>query len=464
MTDENLEQKILRIGNPVTMLRNSPAGHYEFPIPNEFSNWGDEQAAWHHTAVLFDQSFHMTDVYFRGSNLKDFFATIAVNSFATFGPDRAKQLVTVNPDGHVIGDGILFGLGREEFSLVGRPGAPDYVAFMAERGGFDVEVTRDLRSMDRDGRRLTFRYQLQGPNALAVLEKACGSALPEIKFFNIGHFAIAGVQVRALNHTMSRHIGLEITGPSEHSVAVKEALLAAGHEFGLREGGALSYATTPTESGWIPSPTPAIYSGDGMRAYREYLPGGSWEGMASIGGSFVSDSIADYYQTPWDLGYGRHIKFDHDFTGREALERLAVQPHRQKVWLRWNDQDVTSAIARSYFGGDNRTKRLGVPSSVYSTLPFDIVHARGRMVGLSTYCGYTVNVGSWSSLAMIDESEVKEGREVTVVWGEPESTRKPVAEAHRQTEIRATISTASLVNLAGRVAQRLLPVGQPRHL
>ena len=304
MTAENLEQKIRRIGNPVTMMRNSPQGHYEFPIPSEFSNWGDEQAAWQHTAVLFDQSFHMTDVYFRGANLKDFFSSIAVNSFATFGPDKAKQLVTVNPEGHVIGDGILFGLGKEEFSLVGRPAAPDYAAFMAETGDFDIEVTRDLRSVERNGRRLIFRYQLQGPNALAVLEKAYGSALPKIKFFNIGHFEIAGVPVRALNHTMSRHTGLEITGPSEHSAAVKEALLAAGEEFGLREGGAMSYATTPTESGWIPSPTPAVYSGDAMRPYREYLPGTSWEGMASIGGSFVSDRVEDYYQTPWDLGYG----------------------------------------------------------------------------------------------------------------------------------------------------------------
>jgi vanillate/3-O-methylgallate O-demethylase len=67
MTAENLEQKIRRIGNPVTMMRNSPQGHYEFPIPSEFSNWGDEQAAWRNTAVLFDQSFHMTDVYFRGA-------------------------------------------------------------------------------------------------------------------------------------------------------------------------------------------------------------------------------------------------------------------------------------------------------------------------------------------------------------------------------------------------------------
>jgi vanillate/3-O-methylgallate O-demethylase len=444
MTAENLEEKIRRIGNPVTMMRNSPAGHYEFPIPSEYSNWGDEQAAWQHTAILFDQSFHMTDVYFRGSALKEFFSTIAVNSFAAFGPDKAKQLVTVNPDGHVIGDGILFGLGEEEYSLVGRPAAPDYAAFMAEAGGWDIEVTRDLRSLDRGGQRLIFRYQLQGPNALAVLEKAHGAPLPDIKFFNIGHFDIASVPVRALNHTMSRHVGLELTGPSEHSAVVKQSLLAAGEEFGLREGGAMSYATTPTESGWIPSPTPAIYSGDAMLPYREYLSGRSWEGMASIGGSFISEFITDYYQTPWDLGYGRHVRFDHDFVGRPALERLADQPHRQKVWLRWNDDDVTTAIARSYFGGPDRTKRLGVPSSVYSTLPFDTVHDGGRMVGLSTYSGYTVNVGGWSSLAMIDEAEATDGREVTVVWGEPSPTGKPIVEAHKQIEIRATISMNSL--------------------
>ncbi|MCI2422130.1 aminomethyl transferase family protein [Saccharopolyspora sp. K220] len=441
---ESLEQKIQRIGNPVAMMRNSPAGHYEFPIPNEFSNWGDEQRAWNNTAVLFDQSFHMTDVYFRGSRLKEFFASIAVNSFATFGPNKAKQLVTVSPDGFVIGDGILFGLGEEEFSLVGRPSAPNYAAYRAETGDFDIEVTRDVRSLERNGQRLIFRYQLQGPTALDVLAKAYGKALPKVKFFNIGHFEIAGVRVRALNHTMSRHTGLEITGPSEFSAQVKEALLIAGEEFGLREGGALSYATTPTESGWIPSPTPAIYSGDALRPYREYLLGTSWEGMASLGGSYVADSIEAYYQTPWDLGYGRHVKFDHDFTGREALEKLADQPHRQKVWLRWNDDDVATAIARSYFGGADRTKRLGVPSSVYSTCPFDVVHVDGRQVGLSTYSGYTTNVGSWSSLAMIDEADVQDGREVTVVWGEPDDTAKPIVEAHRQIEIRATVSTTSL--------------------
>ena len=41
-----------------------------------------------------------------------------------------------------------------------------------------------------------------------------------------------------------------------------------------------------------------------MKAYREWLPANGYEGTGSLGGSFYSDDIADYYLTPYDLGYG----------------------------------------------------------------------------------------------------------------------------------------------------------------
>ena len=66
MTKLSLEQKIKRAGNPVTMLRNSQAGAYVFPIAPEFSNWRDEKEEWRKTAILFDQSYHMTDLYVQG--------------------------------------------------------------------------------------------------------------------------------------------------------------------------------------------------------------------------------------------------------------------------------------------------------------------------------------------------------------------------------------------------------------
>jgi glycine cleavage system aminomethyltransferase T len=193
------------------------------------------------------------------------------------------------------------------------------------------------------------------------------------------------------------------------------------------------------ESGWLPSPTPAIYAGEKMKAYREWLPAESFEGRASIGGSFVSKRIEDYYQTPWDIGYGSLVKFDHDFIGREALEKAAAGSHRKKVTLSWNDDDVIAVFA-TMFQAENRAKYMDLPASHYSILPFDTILKNGKMVGLSTYPVYTSNGRRWISLSMVDPAECPDGTEVTVIWGEPNGgTRKPVVERHVQREIRAVV-------------------------
>jgi glycine cleavage system aminomethyltransferase T len=446
-----LEDKIRHIGSPVRMLRDAPVGAYPFPIRSEYTNWRDEQEAWRKGLVLMDQSFHMTDFYFKGPDVHRLLSDVAVNSFATFGKDKAKQLVGCNPDGYVIADAILFGLNDDEVSIVGRAALPNWVAYHAETGGYDVSITRDLQTSLNGRERLIFRYQLQGPDALSVIHKAHGGPIAHIKFFNIGSFIIAGCPVRALNHTMSgvpgqELTGLEMWGPVEHRERVLEALLQAGEEFGLQQVGARAYPTMAIESGWIPSPTPAIYSGEELRPYREWLSASSWEASASLGGSFVSDDIEDYYQTPWDMGLDRLVKFDHDFIGREALERAADQPHRRKVWLRWNDEDATLVYASSLFGREDRAKYMDLPVANYSTLSFDQVLVDGELVGLSTTTGYSANVRGWLSLAMVDEERAVDGAQVTVVWGEEGGgSRKPTVERHVQSEVRATVHTKPLI-------------------
>ena len=435
----SLEAKLKLFPSPVEMLRHSPTGGYEFPFPAQHTNWRDEQEAWQNSVVLFDQSFHMTDVYFEGSDVNRLLSDVGVNSLKNFGANKAKQLVACNHDGYVIGDAILFGHTDDKVSVVGRPSVPNWVQFHAETGGYDVKITRDERTVSNDGSRLIYRYQIQGPNALDLIKKVHEGEFPDIKFFNLGDLKIAGRKVRALNHNMSRMGGLELHGPVEDRDVVLEAVQKAGPEFGLLLGGSRAYSTVSPESGWIPSPMPAIYSGEKIKPYREWLSGSGFEACASLGGSYYSDKIEDYYQTPWDLGYGKHIKFDHEFIGREALEKMADQPHRRKVWLKWNDEDVLKVFA-SQLGTGDRFKYMETPNAYYAILPFDKVLVGDRLVGLSTYTVYTANVRCWFSLAMVDES-VEDGTKVTVVWGEEEGgSRKPIVERHVQTDIRATIS------------------------
>ena len=318
-------------------------------------------------------------------------------SFANFAVDKAKQFVATNPDGYVIGDAILFYLDEDLLSLVGRPSVHNWVQFHAETGDYDVTCERDERAaVNPDNRRL-YRYQVQGPTALEVLTKANGGPLPEIKFFNMGRITIGGHEVRALHHGMSGVPGLELFGPWSEGAEVKAAIVEAGQEFGLKQVGSRVYATNTLESGWIPCPLPAVFSGDDMKAYREWLPADWYEGTGSLGGSLYSDDISDYYMTPYDLGYGGFVKFDHDFIGRAALEEIAKSPKRQKVTLAWHGEDVARAMETMFHRGE-RAKYIDLPLSNYSTWPNDRLMRDGKLVGVSTFSGYSSNESSMLSL------------------------------------------------------------------
>jgi len=444
----SLQDVLDSAANPVDLLRNAQAGPNVYPgVPAEFSNWRDEQMAWQQTCVLYNQSYHMADLAVNGPDALRLLSALAVNSFEGFAVDRAKHFVPCTPAGHVIGDVILFHLAESSFNLVGRAPALNWIMYHAETGDYDVELAFDQRTaMRTDGKRKSYRFQVQGPNAMQVIEKVLGETPPELKFFHMTTLTIAGKKVRALRHGMAGQPGWELFGPWEEEAAVREAIVGAGEEFGLKQVGGRAYGSNALESGWIPSPLPAVYTGDDLKAYREWLPADGYEARASIGGSFVSDDIEDYYFTPWDLGYGGYVKFDHDFIGRDALERMAQEPQRHKVTLALDDDDVTRAIG-TMFQRDGRAKFFDWPNAVYSMHPYDRVTVDGETVGVSTWVGYSAGEGKALTLAVVDEEHAEPGTEVTFVWGEEDGgTRKPTVEPHVQTEIRAIVSQVPYVD------------------
>jgi syringate O-demethylase len=152
--------------------------------------------------------------------------------------------------------------------------------------------------------------------------------------------------------------------------------------------------------------------------------------------------------TPWELGYGHIVKFDHDFIGRAALEKKAKGPHRQKVTLALDSDQISKVLATAFQKRD-RAKFVEFPSAVYSMHPFDRVLMNGKTVGLSTWVGYSSNEGKMLTLAMVDEEYSKPGLEVALLWGEPNGgSAKPTVEPHIQMEIPAIVSPVPYAEVA----------------
>ncbi|HEY6496967.1 MAG TPA: hypothetical protein VIZ43_27130 [Trebonia sp.] len=443
MGSESLEAAIARAGSPVELLRQSKARATAFPVAPEFTNWRSEQHAWRTSCVLFDQSHHMTDLFLSGPDALTLLSRFGVNTFDNFGPGRAKQYVAVNEAGQFIGDAILFHLEDGLFDVVGHPTVANWLQYNAETGGYDVTVERNDNSVDRPAGTppKLYRYELQGPNAAAIMERLTGAPMPDVKFFHMTDVQLAGHRVRALRHGMAGQPGVELFGPWAEGEVVLDAILEAGSGFGLRRAGAKAYSTANLESGWIPTVVPAIF-GPEMKGYREWLGA---EALGSLGGSMDSADITDYYVTPYDIGYGRTVRFDHDFLGRAALEGMAdAEGHRVKVTLVWNPDDLALAF-RSLCEPGLPAKHIEMPKARFAFFQVDKVLRNGSIAGLSLDLGYLANEHAFVSLATVDASASTPGTEVTLLWGERPNSSKPAVEPHRQVGIRARVAPAPFV-------------------
>jgi vanillate/3-O-methylgallate O-demethylase len=411
-------------------------------IPPEFTNWRDEQRAWRETAILFDQSHHMPELYLKGRDAHRLLERVGINSVANFTPDRAKQFVACTPRGYVVGDCIAYCLEPNSFLLVSGMPILNWVLYQAEVGGYDVSIERDDPTpFNPKGRRINYRFQLEGPNAGRIFNEVVDGGTPEIAFFRTARVKIRNHEALVLRHGMAGHMGVEISGPYEEMNAVRSHIVDAGKKYGLMLGGTRSYFSTIFEFGWMPYPLPGIYTDEELRGFREWLPADGWEANAQLAGSFYSSNIEDYYVTPWDLGYGHILKFDHDFIGRAALEKMASEPKRTKMTLVWNRDDVLK-IFSSQFGSGPRYKALDFPVAYYGWPHFDEVKGiDGGLAGLSCHCGYSNNEGEMLSLAMISDAYAKPGTEVVLTWGEPNGgSAKPHVERHEQVKVRARVA------------------------
>lgn len=251
-----------------------------------------------------------------------------------------------------------------------------------------------------------------------------------------GKIRIAGVEMLALRQGMAGEIGFELQGPIKYREQVTAAVMAAGKEFGIRKLGGRAVFINHLEACFptiITDYCPALFDDD-MEEYRAEFQA-AMPGFATtfnIAGSFDGGDISDWYRSPVELGWGRNVKFDHDFIGRSALESEVAHPKRLMRTLVWNADDIVDVYG-SLFRSDKPYDYMEMPRDQRGFMYADKVMKDGKQVGVSTSRGYSYYFREMLSLCVLDVAQCELGTEVAVVWGNPSSPQKT---------IRATVAPA----------------------
>jgi aminomethyltransferase len=142
--------------------------------------------------------------------------------------------------GKVIDDGTVSRLGENEFRLT----AADPTLRWLDVNATGMDVTIEDTSFQ------TCALALQGPLAREVLKHAADGDVAGLKFFRVVDATIGGAPVQVSRTGYTGDLGYEIWIPNEHAVAVWDALMAAGKNYGILPAASWPSTWRASRRGW----------------------------------------------------------------------------------------------------------------------------------------------------------------------------------------------------------------------
>jgi glycine cleavage system aminomethyltransferase T len=396
----------------------------------EYTGWRDETQSWKTTAYIHGHLNPTPTGRFTGPDALKLIESASVNSLQKFAVGASRHVILTDDAGRVASHGMLVRTGEEEF----------YSYWLTPYLNYRQSQHPELDAQFEDLTGRVFLFQIGGPKALEILEAATQEDLHDIPFLRHRMTTVAGEEVRILRIGMAGTLAYELHGPIEVAQKVYQAVLDAGEPHGIRRLGVQAYMCNHTESGFPQGYYHMPYPWSGEDAELDAFFGaigidgskmvGSWRGS-------VGDDIARRYRSPFDLGWGHMVNFNHEFPGKAALEKEAAENKRTMVTLVWNAEDITGLFATEFLEGEQPVP-MSIPNHIMyapgvagQELWADRVLVDGRDVGTSSGRCYT----NWSremlSLATIEREYAEEGTEVSVLWGDPGT---------KQIEIRAKVA------------------------
>jgi aminomethyltransferase len=289
-------------------------------MPVQYGSIIDEHRTVRERVGLFDLS-HMGELYVDGPEAGVALASALISDPPSLAIGRAQYSMICAADGGIIDDLIVYRLGEESFLVVANAGNAAIVsdALAARLGGFKAVL--DDRSL------ATGLLAVQGPQAAEVLGPLTDVELTALRYYAAAEGTVAGIPALVARTGYTGEDGFEVFVETAATAKLWDVLLEAVRSAG---GGPVGLGARDT-----------LRLEAGMPLYGNEL---------------------DLETNPYEAGLGRVVKLakQHDFVGRAALEKVAVDgPARRLVGLIVEGR----GIARHGYPVWSGTRRTGVVTS-----------------------------------------------------------------------------------------------------
>ena len=335
-----------------------------YTVPEVLTDLGDEYRALRGTAILADHS-PLVKTRISGREAFDYLQRLVARDLSLLDVHSSVHVIFCESGGRVLGDGLLFRLGNEEYRLVTEE---SHLAWMAESAeGFRVRVEDVSASIAM--------LSLQGPLSASCLAEAGLEGIEKLAAFGALWGHIGGMPLYVSRTGATGDLGYELWTDAEDAPHVWRRLMERGASLGLRPAGFALRELARLEAG-LP------------RAGQDYLS------------AFAAVSAADAV-TPFELWSAPPLATEKPvFNGGRALRRLAGErPFRRLVLLR----------AESF-----------EPASLSTVL------CGGRSVGAVTTAGFSPALGANIALALVESASLGGKLSVTACRREGLSLRETV--------------------------------------
>jgi aminomethyltransferase len=264
-----------------------PFAGYNMPV--SYSGLNDEHLAVRNAVGVFDVS-HMGEFKIKGKGALELIQKVTSNDASKLSDWKVQYSCLPNDKGGIVDDLLVYRVKEDEYYLVVNASniQKDW-DWIKKHNTFGAEMidTSDKTSL----------LAVQGPKALATLQKLTKVDLSKMEYYTFTVGTIAGIDNVVISNTgYTGAGGFELYVGNENAEKLWDAVFEAGKEFGIKPVGLGARDTLRLEMGFC------LYGND------------------------IDDSTS-----PIEAGLGWITKFTKDFTNRAAIEKQKTEGVQKKL-------------------------------------------------------------------------------------------------------------------------------------